>query len=242
MPPVSKKKSPAVGGEAKKKRRVLVRKRSHGGPGKKTQAVRGEVAAGSSQIQMQMPMKKKDGNKHEILKKSGRASSPGPAVAGKSAQPVVGSVGCRAGPAAPGRVVAAQIPKKDDSYSDYHSSSYRDSDYEPPAVGGAEVGSTAVRGEAPCVSDSSDDSRYDMHRRQRRQSPAKKSKSGDGVVAAPLEIADESHSESESDSRAGSRAGRPLRLTPAGGADSERERGGDQWRQHRKGSWTSSKR
>ena len=91
MPPVSEKKSPAIGGEAKKKRRVLVRKkkrrvlvrkRSHGGPGKKTQAVRGEVAAGSSQIQMQMPMKKKDGKQHEIRKKSGPASSPGPAVGG----------------------------------------------------------------------------------------------------------------------------------------------------------------
>ena len=116
MPPDSKKKSPAVGGEAKEKRRVLVRKRS---PGKKTQAVRGEVAAGSSQIQMQMPMKK-DGNKHEIRKKSGPASSPGPAVGGKSA-PAVGRAGCRAGPA-----------EECDSYY----SSYSDSDYEPPAVGG----------------------------------------------------------------------------------------------------------
>ena len=124
--PVSKKKSPAVGGEAKKKRRVLVWKRSRGGPGKNTQAVRGEVATGSSQIQMQMPMKK-DGNKHEIRKKSGPASSPGPAVGGKS-DPAVGRIGCRAGPAVPGRVVAARIPKED--MDSYYSSSYSDSDFE----------------------------------------------------------------------------------------------------------------
>ena len=103
--------------------------------------------------------------------------------------------------------------------------------------------STAVRREAPCESESSD-SRHDRHHRLRRQSlakkrksgdgvvgqsPAKKRKSGDGVVAAPMEIADQSHSEIESDSRAGSRAGRPLRLIPARGADCESER------EHRKG-------
>ena len=66
--------------------------------------------------------------------------------------------------------------------SSYSSSS--DSDYDHPAVGGAEVESTAVRREAPkpCESDSSYSSRYDRHRRLRRQSPAKKRKSGDGVV------------------------------------------------------------
>ena len=168
MPPVSKTKSPAVGGEAREKRRVRVRKISHGGTGKKTQAVRGDVAAGSMPMKQPESEQKKDDNKH------------GPAVGGKSAQPVVGSVGCRVGPAAPGRVVAAQIPKKDD-YSDYDYSSissYTDSDLEPPAVGRAEVESTAVRREAPkpCESDSSDSSRYDAHRRQRRQSPAKKAK------------------------------------------------------------------
>ena len=118
------------GGEAKKKRvRMHVRKKSHGGPGEKTPAVGGE-AAGSSQI-----------------------SSPGPAVGGSP-----GSVHKKSAPAV--------------GYS-----SYRDSDYERPAVGGAaapEVSTPAVRGEAPCVSDSNSESDYDAHRRQR----AKKKKSG----------------------------------------------------------------
>ena len=157
-PPDSKKKSPAVGGEAKEKRRVLVRKRSHGGQ-------RGEVAAGSMPMKQPVSIQKKDGKKHEMHKKSGPASSPGPAVGGKSAQPVVGRVGCRAGPAA----------------DSYYSQSYSGSDTEPPAVGRAEVESTAVRREAPCESESSD-SRHDRHHRLRRQSLAKKRKSGDGVV------------------------------------------------------------
>ena len=97
--------------------------------------------------------------KHEMHKKSGPASSPGQAVGGKSA-PAVGRVGCRVGPA--------------EEWDSYYSSSYSDSDYEPPAVGGAEVES------ALCVSDSNSDSSYDAYRRQRRQSPAKKRKSGDG--------------------------------------------------------------
>ena len=125
---------------------MRVRKISHGGTGKKTQAVRGDVATGSMPMKQPESKQKKDDKKHEIHNKSGPASSPGPAVGGKSAQPVVGSVGCRVGPAAPGRVAAAQIPKKDDSYSDDdYSSTYSDSDSEPPAVGGAEAESVGSR-------------------------------------------------------------------------------------------------
>ena len=60
MPPVSKTKSPAVGGEAREKRRVRVRKISHGGTGKKTQAVRGDVATGSMPMKQPESKQKKD--------------------------------------------------------------------------------------------------------------------------------------------------------------------------------------
>ena len=74
--------------------------------------------------------------------------------------------------------------------SSYSSSS--EPDFEPPAVGGAEVESAAVRREARkiCESDSSDSSRYDAHRRQRRQSPAKKRKLGDGSGGAAAASSD----------------------------------------------------
>ena len=55
-----------------------------------------------------------------------------------------------------------------------HYSSYSDSDYAHPAIGGVaapEVSIPAVRGDALCVSDSNSESDYDAHWRQRRQSP-----------------------------------------------------------------------
>ena len=81
MPVASSSKPPAVGGEARKKKRV--RKISHGGTGKKTQAVRGDVATGSMPMKQPESKQKKDDKKHEIHNKSGPASSPGPAVGGK---------------------------------------------------------------------------------------------------------------------------------------------------------------